>query len=193
MKHFLTFLLICTLAGCVNTANKMTTDVDTLKEPNLGYALIGLQSRKGFKSLLLNGEEYVRLDANDINQSSTYLLIPLKAGTYNFYRVEFNLGYTEFNTDSDYWEFTVTPGTVNYVGHLKMSGRSTFGISEAKLVNHSSNALEFMEQEFPNILESRQIVYGGPGEDNFYDFIRTLPDMRNKAANEENQAAQGGQ
>lgn len=193
MRYLLCILFISTLAGCVSTASKITKDVDTLNDENMGYALIGLQSTNGFSNLLLNGESYVRLNASDINQGSSYLLVPLNAGTYNFYRVEHVFGYyNEFNTDGDYWQFTITPGTVNYVGHLSLAGRFRFGVTEAELLNFSSSALEFMEEKFPTILETRKIVYGGPGEDDFFDFVSQLPDLRdNKTTVQPEETTQG--
>lgn len=191
MKHLLVLLLFTSLSACVSNANRITTDVDTLTRDNMGYALIGLKSKKGFNSLLLNGESYVRLSTKDINVSSSFILIPLNAGDYNFYRLETHWWYNEFNTDDAYWQFSIKPGTISYVGHLSIENSQQFGGRKASLVNRSSEALEFMEEKFPNILESRTMAYGGPGEDDFFEFAAQLPDVRQTSTPPKDTTTQG--
>lgn len=78
--------------------------------------------------------------------------------------------------DGEFWTVDIRPGVINYVGNISVVSRGFwFRYSEIELVNKSSYALEFLEDKYPNVLSSRELHYGGQGEDDFLRIFGAKP------------------
>jgi hypothetical protein len=172
MKHLI-IIIIFILTGCAQTVSTLKTDQDKLLSNQSGYLLIGIETNRDLKSISISGTTNIQLSAKDLRRGSNFILVDLPAGTYVIEKVHLNNYWRVEMEDSDYWDIKVLPEKINYVGHLNI-GTSGFGqiYSRLELINKSSYAMEFMEERFPTILESRDMHYGGPGDDSFFDFIK---------------------
>ncbi len=110
------------------------------------------------------------------------MLIELPLGKYNIRKIHLD-NYRYFKLDKERWSFEVKENTISYAGDLairviEFSRRSRNGISRSVnadivLENNSSFALEFLESTYKQILENREVVYSGPGEDSFLSYTQT--------------------
>lgn len=164
------FLLL--FSGCISKVTSITQDKVKILTPDKGYLLLGIETNLDLKSIRILGQEYIELSPKDLKEGSNYFLLDLEAGRYTIDQVKLNNYWRRKLTDDEYWQFEVIPGKINYVGHLEIN---TWGhwspITSTELVNRSSEALELLEEKFPNILTNRSLIYGGPGEDVFFDFV----------------------
>jgi hypothetical protein len=95
----------------------------------------------------------------------------LPAGHYNI--EEINIIYwSDINLKDGFWGVDIKPGQISYVGHLQVRDQRDGYYVE--LENRSSLALMFLEENFKNLLANRQIVYTGPGQDRFFEYIGKL-------------------
>lgn len=174
--------LLFALASCAQKVTSISSDVDKSLDENTGYLLIGINTNRYLQEILVTGTKSLKLTSDDLKRGTNYLLVDVPAGHYQIDRVRFNkFVRLELEDDEDFdWGFNVTPGSISYVGHLDIE---TFGFSwgyfsnlrsKLELENRSTDALKFMEENYPNILDSRWITYQGPGQDRFFDYIQTL-------------------
>ncbi len=169
MRYFVLSLLFI-ISSCATQVKTLKEDKDLKLSDQTGYILFGIDTNQNLKSLLLNGEQKIRLTHKNLRKGSNYLLVDLKAGTYYIEKVNFSFGWSGWFKNQEFWNITIKPQQINYVGHLEVSTDGDWSLKAAtELVNRSSEALEFMEKNFPNILNSRKMVYGGPGEDDFFE------------------------
>lgn len=170
--RFLPLVFLLLLSGCTSRVTSITQDKDKALTPDKGYLLLGIQTNLDLKSIRIIGQEYIELSPKDIKEGSNYFLLDLEAGIYTIDQVKLNNYWRRELTDDEHWQFEVTPGKINYVGHLEIN---TWGYwyptTSTELVNRSSEALELLEKKYPNILTNRSLTYGGPGEDVFFEFI----------------------
>jgi len=71
------------------------------------------------------------------------------------------------------WDFKTKSGSISYVGHIKVKRTFWGNNAEYVLINKASQALEYLEQHFANILANRTIDYQGPGEDSFFKVVNS--------------------
>jgi hypothetical protein len=134
---------------------------------DMGYLLIGVETNSYIDQVIISGEKRIKLTKEDLRQGTNYFLIDMPAGDYSISKVKFNRWW-KMSLKEGYWDFNVHPGTISYVGHLTIESYNYFFYkNQIELANRSSEALIFMEQNFPNILVKRKIQYDGPGEDPF--------------------------
>jgi hypothetical protein len=172
MKQII-IIIIFILTGCAKSVSSIKNDQDKQLTNESGYLLIGVETNRNLKAIKLSGSSNILLSSQDLRQGSNFILIDLSAGTYVIEKVQLNNYWRVEMEDEDYWNIDVLPGKINYVGHINVG---TVGFwqpfSHIELVNKSSYAIEFLEEKFPNILASREIHYGGPGDDSFFDLIK---------------------
>jgi len=151
--------------------SKIKNDKAATLEEDRGYLLLEVNTDVQLKKVELRGAENVNLTQADLKAGSNYILIELEAGEYYVNKVSFDTGYYNMylKTNEDFFYFNVKPQTISYIGTLSVKFGNLFGIGSTLLVNNSSYALEFMQESFPNILNSRKIVYSGPGKDLFLE------------------------
>ncbi|MDI4670029.1 hypothetical protein MKZ42_18395 [Pseudoalteromonas shioyasakiensis] len=173
MRRLLLLSCALLLSACSSKVTNIKEDRDTLSKADEGYLLIGIETNRSLKAIYIDGPKSLVLTAKDIRSGSNYILANLPLGDYTITRLNLNrYSYLEFDNDEESWQFTLSAKKINYVGHLDIS---TIGFwytrSHIVLENRSSEALQYMEQNFPTILSGRSLNYGGPGEDSFFDYL----------------------
>jgi len=107
--------------------------------------------------------------SEDLKYGSNYLLAKLPAGDYRIERVRINK-YSGFKLLGDVWDIEVVEGNISYGGNVRVNPNGPRYPIE--LINHSSGALEYIEQYHPGILTSHKLRYSGQGEDKFFKLVR---------------------
>lgn len=165
-------LLFCFLvAGCAQQVTSIKKDVDLPLESGMGYLLIGIETNFDLDSVFIEGPDYLKLTRDDLRRGTNYFLIDLPAGEYSFEKIKLNRWW-KMELSEGYWDFEVVPNKISYVGHLQVKGAGWFAPSKIVLENRSSQAYVFLQDEFPNILDKREITYEGPGEDPFLYYVQ---------------------
>ncbi|MFQ3249424.1 hypothetical protein [Glaciecola sp.] len=172
MKYATVCLLAMFLFACKSTVENIKVDNDLITSPDQGYLLIGIQTSHDLKSMLLTGQAGIELTHKDLSADADYILINLPAGDYKIRKIDLSK-YFYLSFDEDLiWDFTIQAGKVNYIGHLEMFTRGYYRPSTyVDLVNKSSQALQFMQESYPTILNKRSLVFGGTGNDEFLTFV----------------------
>ena len=173
MKLIILLSVCILLSACKSTpVNSLKTDIDMLTEPNAGYFLLGVDTTINLKSIEIDGPSSITLSHNDLAQGNNLVLLDLRAGKYTISRIYLDNFYRMDFEDEEYWEFEIKPLTISYVGHLEFKTKSKYSRSASvELVNRSTEAVDYLIDFFPKILQSRDLYYGGPGEDVFFDYI----------------------
>lgn len=173
MKYFWVFTLIFLLSSCTAKLQSLKTDKDVHLDDGEGYLLMEINTEISLSRLYVSGPTRFSLSYRDLRKGSNYVLINLPAGEYEFIRAEMKDYYINISDDNLDWTFEIKPDAISYVGALQIEK-----IWDKKfyleLVNKSSMAQEFLESKFQNILNSKQVVYQGPGEDDFFEDIQKL-------------------
>ena len=182
IKSVLLLFLLAGLFSCAQQVTSISTDVDVKMEEGDGYLLIGVDTNRILREIYISGEKSLLLSSQDLKKGTNYILINVPAGEYQLERVRFSRRTRVELSSSDYhWKFNVAPGVVSYVGHLDVETQGFTWLyfsnlrSHLELENRSSDALVFMEENFPTILNNRWISYQGPGNDPFFDYLKQLP------------------
>ncbi len=175
MNQIIRFAAILAVAILVNAcASKVTNlkkDSDIPLTEEQGYVLLGIETNRDLYQIILDGPSRIRLTSEDLAEGDNYILAELKAGEYSIDKLYIDINRFYRFDDEDNFKFTVKPGRVSYVGHLEtVTAGYWFPRTYLQLDNRSSQALVFMQEEFPNILSKRKLYYGGPGEDSFLAF-----------------------
>ncbi|GAB3274325.1 hypothetical protein [Parahaliea aestuarii] len=124
--------------------------------------------------LTVVGEENIFLPWEELQQGDRYLLVELQAGDYKFSRISLTSTHY-YSVHGAGFSFRVSPGTVNYVGDFRIQNANWFGgPASFSLINQSSLALEFMEENFPQVMSTMPLTYAGPGTDDFFRFAQSL-------------------
>lgn len=163
------------LTGCGATkVSAQKQDQDQLATNEQGYLLIGLVNNYSLDALYIWGETDLKLTRKDLSAGENYLLIPVPAGQYSIGQIDYN-GFIRTKLKDDIWQFTIKPGHINYIGHLTVN-RPVFWFlaNDIELKNQAVGALKYMDTYFPKLLQERSLIYAGPGQDSFYEYIEQL-------------------
>ncbi|WP_144391747.1 hypothetical protein [Pleionea sediminis] len=171
--YFLLVIILSLLSACVSNVRSIKYDSDLKLETTEGYLLLAVETNVDLKSIHILGAKNIKLNRSDLLKGSNYILVDMPAGDYRIDKITMSswLGYQYVKLDEEYWSFTIQPGVISYAGHVNVKSSIWSATGYFELNNKSSYALEYMEQEFPNIMANRTLVYEGPGEDGFLDFI----------------------
>lgn len=172
-------ILCCALAllsfSCTTTVTSLKTDQDKQLSAKHGYLLLGIETDSNLKELYINGPQNIKLTSSDIKRGTNYLLVDIEAGNYTLEKIKLDNYWRLDIDDSENWKIEISPGSVNYVGHMEINRLSNwYGSINLELVNRSSEAIEFLESNYPNIYRKRSLNYGGPGDDDFFKLFQTL-------------------
>jgi len=178
----LCFVLILSvfLNACATQVSTLQSGEQKELEQGKGFVLLGIETNTNLKSVQISGPQKIKLSSQDIKEGVNFLLIDLKAGQYTIDHI--SLGSVR-NIDLDdelTWDFVVEPGKISYVGHLEWDSTEYnyyyrwLVQYRVELVNRSTEALEFLEENHSKILAKNAIVYGGPGEDRFFALLENL-------------------
>ncbi len=160
------------LASCATQVTSIKLDNNRVLESGRGFVLLGIQTNRNLKSILIDGPQNIELSSADIKQGTNYLLVDLEAGIYTVHKVRLDNYWRVDLDDEEYWTFEVMSDQISYVGHLEIVRRGYWSlITNTELVNRSSEALQFLEEKYPKLLASRNLTYGGPGNDNFFQYL----------------------
>lgn len=159
------------LASCAQKVSTLQSDVDVNLDAKTGYLLIGIETDYNLDEINLSGVTSLVLSSKDLRRGAQFILIDIPAGAYSVDSIKMNyFWYTKLK--EGYWDIEVSPGIVSYVGHLNI-GRDKWwrGGSTVELENRSTEAMVFMRDSYPNILQSRKLRYTGPGDDGFLEYL----------------------
>ena len=172
MRILLILIALVLLASCATEVTSIKQDQHRILDSGKGYLLLGVETNRDLKTISISGPQNIKLSSANTKRGTNYLLVDLEAGIYTIDKVRLD-NYWRFDLDDEeYWTFEVLPNQISYVGHLEIVQRGYWQrYTHAELVNRSSESLEFLEKKFPNVLSNRAIAYGGPGEDNFFEFL----------------------
>ncbi|KZN30575.1 hypothetical protein N480_06345 [Pseudoalteromonas luteoviolacea S2607] len=169
MKHVMLLIFVLLMTSCATKVESIKDDRDVLTRENTGYILLGIDSNMSLKSIVVEGPKNIRITHNDLTAGSNHILLALEAGEYKLKRIEFSNYFKTSISEQEYWTFTINQGEINYAGDIELRTQ-WFARSlrfNMELINNSSLALDFLKVNFPNILSSKSIVYGGPGHDDY--------------------------
>ncbi|WP_199608843.1 hypothetical protein [Flocculibacter collagenilyticus] len=170
----LILILVFALSACATKVTSLNSDADKALTEDMGFLLIGVQTNQDLKSILISGPQNIELSSQDIKKGTNYILIDLEVGQYTIDKLQLDNYWRLFLDDEEHWQFSVKSGQINYVGHLEVVKHGFWNpITAVELVNRSSESLEFLESSFPTILANRELIYGGPGQDRFFNFLKS--------------------
>ncbi|GAA0859048.1 hypothetical protein [Aliiglaciecola litoralis] len=173
MRTFLVLPIFCCLVllGCASTVSSIKEDVDIPLSANSGYLLVGVDLNYAVNNIQIGGPKDVLFTRDDLDQFNNYFLVEMPAGKYSFEKIRLLNGYY-YTLKSGYWDFEVKPSEISYVGHLKiMSRNGWFSRYNITLENKSTDALEYMQDNYNNILSARRLRHRGPGDDKFLEYV----------------------
>ncbi|WP_444996508.1 hypothetical protein [Aliikangiella sp. IMCC44359] len=170
----ITVVFVFILTSCATRVSSIKLDQDIKLEQDEGYLLIEVDTKRSLYKILLTGQKKIYLTKDDLKAGSNYIFINLPAGDYQIERIYTNY-YSRFSFKNEYWNFSVKPRMISYVGSLQVKANYWGGVASFELINNSSLALEYLEEKFPNVLENRLVEYSGPGEDRFFSHVRSTP------------------
>lgn len=121
--------------------------------------------------MILDGPAKIALTQEDLQPNTQYILTTVPAGIYQLTEIA-TTRYKLSEFEKERWSFEIKPGQISYIGDLQFTQQSFFSNRfYMSMDNRATAALEFLQQNFPNILKNRQLHYSGPGEDKFLDFF----------------------
>lgn len=162
------------ISACSSTVDSISQDVDLNLDSDMGYLLIGVDTNSSIDKLFMSGQRSVLVTRKDLGYGKSYILLDMPAGKYTIDKVVFS-NYWRVELEEGHWGFEVSPGQISYVGHLDVNTYSHYPFRTAlELENRSSEALVYMTENYPTILNSRLMHYDGPGEDPYFEHIRKL-------------------
>jgi hypothetical protein len=165
--------ILAFLTGCNSTVTNLNADDDILANEdsiNVGYLLIAVETDRSLKAIEIDGPRDIALSHLDLTSGSNYILVDMPAGEYEITRIEINGFYSLTLLDPKLWKVEVQANTVSYVGDLEISASGFWSrTSSVKLMNRSAEALQLMQEQYPNIMEQRLMTHGGPGDDYFLE------------------------
>lgn len=172
MRIVFIFFALFFFTSCATKVTSIKQDQDRTLGAERGYVLLGIQTNRDLRTILIDGPQKISLSSADIKKGTNYLLVDLDSGTYRIRSISFGNAMNSILKNKDYWSFEVAPNQISYVGHLEIVQRGFWiFLTHVELVNRSSEALEFLEDKYPNLLANRNITYGGPGSDFLFKYL----------------------
>lgn len=174
LKSLLPVLLsVVFLVACATKVNSIKRDVAVNLEQGEGYLMFTVDTAINLEKIKISGQKDIVVTSKDLRTGSNTILLRMPSGNYYFDRVYFRRVFYEHwvEFEPELWRFSTKPGEISYVGHLKIDNPFLRKEASFSLVNRSSEALEYLQQNFANILKVRSVDYQGLGEDNFLNFV----------------------
>lgn len=179
--RIISFLIITNLlllASCASRVNTVQSDTANTIEKGEGYLLLGLSSNLHLEYIVIDGQSKIMFTKDDVRYNSNYLFTPLPVGEYRIKSVKTGR-YSGYELLGDIWSFSVSPGTISYVGDFHFKRRNWQ--NDMLILNRSSNAYAFMSKRFPKILQEHSISYTGQKEDRFFELMQSGEPQRNSS------------
>ena len=180
MRSLITLTCLFFLYGCATQVSTLKSGEHKTLKSGKGFILLGVETNANLNSIYISGPQSIKLTHSDIKEGTNFLFVDLKAGKYKIDRVAIGKNRNlRLKQDDISWDLQIESGKISYVGHFEWKTHSysryySFWSASyfVELVNRSSEALEFLEKEHPLMLSQNSLVYGGPGKDYFYSFLR---------------------
>lgn len=172
---FLSFSLL--LCSCANTVTNLP-DAKHQRAQNSGYVLLPVFRNINVHEISITGPTNFQISKSDLIEQERYMLIELPAGNYRYDDIVIYKYFIEHDFDADLWDFNVQPNAINYIGHLKIKNLGFLRV-HLEIQNNSSVALEYLEENYPQLMSQYPLIYSGMGNDDF------LSSLENAAPNQE--------
>ncbi|WP_299771931.1 hypothetical protein [uncultured Pseudoteredinibacter sp.] len=170
-------LFILLLSSCASRVTTIQNDENRTIEQGQGYLLLGLSSDLYLEFIVIDGEKKIMFTKDDVRYNEDYLFTPLPPGDYRIKSVKTGQ-YTGYELLGDIWSFSVSPGTVSYVGDFQINRKNRS--NEMQIINRSSYAYSFMKANFPNLLSKNPMTYTKEKEDRFFELMQSGEDNSHK-------------
>lgn len=174
------------LSACATKVENIKQDIQTNQlELGQGYLMMTIETNADLHRIVIGGEKTIEVSQEDVRKGSNHILVALPAGDYYFERVTTNTlagkVYYDFDDEDEEqdWRFSVAPNGISYVGSFRVRNSNWGFYSSFTLINQSSQALEYLEENFPALLSNHNVSYQGPGEDAFFDVVKSIPQRDN--------------
>lgn len=142
-------------------------------EKDKTYILFAIDSDDYIEELNISGEASFTVEKLNTDTLIKFYLLEASAGDYYFSSLKTGIGKARLNDDFS-WDFDVVKSKVNYVGHMEVNleyiGTLHAGYSRVELANKSSFAIEYLKSNHSELFDKKNLVYQGPGKDDFIDF-----------------------
>lgn len=175
MRSFLWIVILVFSLGCSTQVSSIKNDQVTSLSADEGYLFLVVDNSNNLYEMHIKGVKNIILTDADLRRNSNYILLKLPEGKYEISEIKLNTYYSVNLKERDkYWSFNIYKNSISYAGHLITKRNYNFynpGLS-LEIENQSSVAMEYLELNFPVLLESTQVNYSGPGEDDFFKFIQ---------------------
>lgn len=167
-----TSVLVILLTACASQVSSVKEDINVELDAKQGYLMLAVDTNYNLRDIRLYGKKNIVLTSEDLKAGSNYILASIPAGEYRVESIRIG-SYIFKKFEKKLWSFEVKENVISYVGHLDMQTKSHFFSvsSKIQLLNKSSYALEYLEENFKNILASRKLQYWGPGKDAFFETV----------------------
>ncbi|WHI47300.1 hypothetical protein [Microbulbifer sp. VAAF005] len=162
--------LLFQLSGCITPVKPIVDGQNNSLDLDEGFLLVAIDTNFNLDKIKIKGAKHFFLSRENLHSGSNYILFKAPAGEYRFDKIF--LGYAfSYDLDEEYWSFQINPGVISYVGHLAVD-QSLFQFrARIELENRSTEALEFLEESFPELIKIKNIQYAGPGKDDFFEIV----------------------
>lgn len=175
MKIINSRLIICIwlfsqLSGCIAPAKPIVDGQHNNLGIDQGFLLVAIDTNFSLDKIKIKGAKYLFLSRENLHPGSNYILFKAPAGEYRFDSIYLNSIYA-YELEEDYWSFRINPEVISYVGHLSVDQNFFKLRAHIELENRSTEALEFLEENFQKLIKTKNIQYAGPGRDDFFSVI----------------------
>jgi hypothetical protein len=174
-KLFILFSILC-ISSCGLKIASLNQEQATKIPPENGLVIIGLESNRGYHKVQISGEASTNIDYDLLKEADPFLVISLPQGDYEFSRIwltQYNYLKLADSSDGIDWSFNVKAGAITYVGNLVLTQKN-WNRYFIRNINQSSLALEFLEDDYSNLLATHKLRFSGSDKDKFFSYIAEL-------------------
>ncbi|WAJ72434.1 hypothetical protein [Catenovulum adriaticum] len=177
LKRYLCLLYASLSLLACSVAIKPSTQIDIHDKQGkqyTGYILMGFDTLSHIEAVHIDGVINLTYEPDSAQLDNQFVLAQVPIGSYTFTQVETGIKKYELN-DELKWDFDVSPGRINYIGNLEIQEHLMLGYYQknvVELVNKSSFAIQYLQATKPSLLKNIKLVYQGPGNDTFIDYVQ---------------------
>ncbi|WP_444897341.1 hypothetical protein [Microbulbifer sp. SSSA005] len=168
------------LSGCITAVKPIVDGQKNNLKIDEGFLLVAIDTNFSLDKIKIKGAKYFFLSRENLHPGSNYILFKAPAGKYRFDKIYLNYLYS-YELEEEYWSFQINPDVISYAGHLTVDqnlfklravDQNLFKLrAHIELENRSTEALEFLEENFSELIETKDIQYAGPGKDDFFNVV----------------------
>lgn len=171
---FLVFLIsACGLSRVKTSSEEQLINVPLA--PDEGILVLGMKSDSFVDGVYLFGNDSFVADfkkGNRFDFNRQFWVAKVKSGDYSFVQIDFNGNFYTSLEEKALWTVTVKPQQINYIGDLEIELILEDDLFfKTELMNRSSYALEYIEQEYPYLASNYRFAFSGVGKDEFSSLV----------------------